>query len=61
VFSRFARGRNAAQGTGSGLGLAIAMEHAKVMNGNIMIADHPVSGEQGLRFTVTISLAKDAV
>ncbi|MEI8323329.1 MAG: HAMP domain-containing sensor histidine kinase [Actinomycetes bacterium] len=61
VFSRFARGRNAARGTGSGLGLAIAMEHAKVMNGNIMIADHPVSGEQGLRFTVTISLAKDAV
>jgi len=60
VFSRFARGRHAARGTGSGLGLAIAMQHAKVMNGNIAISDHSHNGKSGLRFTVTMPVESDA-
>ena len=59
IFSRFTRGRNAARGTGSGLGLAIAMEHAKVMNGNIAISDHSHNGKLGLRFTVTMPVESD--
>ncbi|MEI6743051.1 MAG: HAMP domain-containing sensor histidine kinase, partial [bacterium] len=59
VFSRFTRGRNATRGTGSGLGLAIAMEHAKVMNGNIAISDHSRNGKSGLRFTVTMPVESD--
>jgi signal transduction histidine kinase len=59
VFSRFARGRNAARGTGSGLGLAIAMEHAKVMNGNISISSKSDRESSGLRFTVIIPVESD--
>jgi signal transduction histidine kinase len=53
VFEPFVRGLQHSAVKGSGLGLAISLEHAKIMNGQLLVASSP---EGGARFTLILRI-----